>query len=832
MDRPGNGDGGALAETDSDLTDTAEGAADPSEDRGAALEDGPAAPERPEADAEAEAEAEATKAPQRADEADAVAATAAPAEPEPASAESAEPRAPERAEPAAPESVEPVAPQHPAPAEDETQVLPVADRPAAETPPAEAHPETEATPAPAAEETAAMPPAPAADQTAAMPPAPAVDETAAMPPAAADETTAMPPAAADETTAMPPAPAADQTEVSPPAEPPAPAAAAPTERLNPVKDEPMAPASPLAQFPAQADAPRKSHKRGLVVAAIVVAVAAVAYGIGAWFVGDKVPNGTVVAGVSIGGLPADEARQRLESGLADVQGEVVPVSIGGENVSSIDPAAVGLALDADATLDRLVGFSLDPRVLWGHIFGRGEAQAVSTVDEGALHKALETAASELDVAPVEGAIAFTGATPEPTEPVAGRSVDVEAAQQLVLSEWLSAERPIELPTKEVQPAVNAAAVEKAMTELAHPLVSGPVAVSVEDKLAQLSPETLAAHASFVDHDGALELEMDGDGLAEAVQEANPEIGVAGEDAKIILNASAQPEIVPSTSGRGLDPKELAQAVATAGTSSDRTATVQLVDAEPEFSTEDAQALGIKEIIADFSTPMPYDPVRTKNLEVGTAKVTGVIVKPGEEFSLLKALGPITAANGYVSSGVVEDGFSTTALGGGLSQLSTNMYNVGLISGMDDVTHQPHSRWFDRYPAGREATLWEGQIDMVWRNNTDYGILVHAWVGNGRVHTRLWSTKVWDVNVTTSDHYNITKPTTVYNPAEKCIAESGGQYGFTVTVTRERSRAGQAPESQKWSWTYQPWNKIVCGEKPSPKPEPSHSPSPSPASSEG
>ncbi|GAA1627776.1 VanW family protein [Georgenia ruanii] len=636
-------------------------------------------------------------------------------------------------------------------------------------------------------------------------------------------------AAQHETAVVPPTAAPDETVANPAPEPPAPAAATPTERLNPVEDDPMPSASPLLQFPAApAQAPRTSRKRGLTVAAIIVAVAAVAYGVGAWFVGDRVPNGTVVAGVSIGGLPEDEARQRLTSGLEDVQGEVVPVSIGGENVSSIDPAAVDLTLDANATLDPLVGFSLDPRVLWGHLFGRGEAPAVSRANEDALHTALETAASELDVAPVEGAIAFTGATPEPTEPVAGRSVDVDAAAQLVLREWLSSERPLELPTKEVQPTVDAAAVDKAMTELAEPLVSGPVAVSVEDKLAQLSPQTLAAHASFVGHDGALQLEMDGEGLAEAVQEANPEIGVAGEDAKIILNANAEPQIVPSTSGRGLDPKELGQAVATAGTSTDRTATVQLVDAEPEFTTEDAQALGVKEIIADFSTPMPYDPVRTKNLEVGTAKVTGMLVKPGEEFSLLKALGPITAANGYVSSGVVEDGFSTTALGGGLSQLSTNMFNVGLISGMDDIDHKPHSRWFDRYPAGREATLWEGQTDLVWRNNTDYGVLVHAWVGNGRVHTRLWSTKVWDVKITSSDHYNITRPTTVYNPAEKCIAESGGQYGFTVTVTRERSRAGQAPESQKWTWTYQPWNKIVCGEKPSPQSGPSPSPSPSAA----
>ncbi|MFD1504334.1 hypothetical protein FE374_04630 [Georgenia yuyongxinii] len=607
----------------------------------------------------------------------------------------------------------------------------------------------------------------------------------------------------------------------------APAADQPTERLRPM-EEPMPAASPLAVFPAERKPDQRTgrrRRRGLIAAAIVVGVLAIAYVAGAWFLGDRVPGGTVVAGVHIGGLAEDEARDRLQTELAAVQTEPVPVTIGEEAIATIDPAAAGLQLDVDATLDDLVGFSLAPTTMWSHLFGGGEAPAVSTADDDALRTAVEAAAGALDLAPVEGSISYVGTTPQPTEPAPGKAVDIEAAQEYLLTRWLADERPLSLPTTEVAPHVGADAVDEAMSNLAEPLVSGPVAVSVDGQLAELTPEALAAHATFVDVDGALDLQLDGAALANAVHDVNPEIGVAGEDAKIILNANAEPEIVPSTSGQGLDPDALASAVTAAGTSTDRTATVELVDAEPEFTTAEAEALGVKEIVADFSTPMPYDPVRTRNLQVGAEKITGVLVMPGEEFSLLEALGPITAANGFVSSGVVEDGFSSTALGGGLSQLSTNTYNVGLMAGMDDVEHKPHSRWFSRYPAGREATLWEPTVDMVWRNNTDYGILVHAWVTSNAVHTRLWSTQVWDVDISTSNHYNITQPTTVYNTNEPCVAESGGQYGFTVTVTRERSRAGQAPETQDWSWTYQPWNRVVCGEKPAPEPEPAPEASP-------
>ncbi|MCK6210941.1 VanW family protein [Georgenia sp. EYE_87] len=573
------------------------------------------------------------------------------------------------------------------------------------------------------------------------------------------------------------------------------------------QDRPMP--SPFDQF--RGEEPRRRSRRGLVVAIVVVLLAA-AYGAGAWFLGDRTPNGTTVAGVPIGGLPEADARARLDAELATLAAEQVPVAVG-EATSSLDPAAVGLSFDVDATLDGLTGFTLDPRVLWGRLFGMGPVEPASVVDETALREALTTVAGELDVAPVEGAITFAGATPEVTEPVDGTAVDVDAATDEVARTWLTAERPLELPTTPVPPTVGAGAVDEALTTLSQPLVSAPVTVSVDGTLAELSPEQLAARATFVAEGSALRLELDGAGLADVVAEVNPEIQVTGEDAKIVLR-DGRPTIVPSTTGKGLDPDQLAEAVHAAGTSSDRTAEVALVEAEPEFTTADAEALGVKEVIAEFSSPMPYDPVRTTNLKVGAQKVTGVLVLPGEEFSLLEAIGPISAANGYVASGVVEDGFVSTAVGGGLSQLSTNMFNVGFLAGMDDVAHTPHSRWFERYPPGREATLWEPSTDMVWRNNTEYGVLVQAWVTGDAVHARLWGTDVWDVRTSTSEKYNVVEPKTVYNPSPECKPETGGQPGFTVTVDRQRYRDGSLHDDESWTWTYTPWNHVVCGEPPS------------------
>ncbi|WP_341358894.1 VanW family protein [Georgenia sp. M64] len=592
------------------------------------------------------------------------------------------------------------------------------------------------------------------------------------------------------------------------------------DRYRPEVEETRMPPSPLDRF--DAEEPRRG--RGWLVAGVVVLVLALAYGAAAWFLGDRVPNGTVVAGVPVGGMTQAAATERLESELGPLTTDAIPVSVG-EGLSSIDPAGVSLTLDVDSTLDPVTGFSLDPRVLWGRLFGMGDVVPATTVDEPALDAALQSVAAELEVAPVEGFIAYDGATPEITEPVPGTAVDVEAARTVVTEGWLTAERPIELPTRELEPAVDAAAVEDARTELAEPLVSGPVVVTAGEELAELTPEQLAAAASFTASGDRLELQLDGPTLADTVTEVNPDIVAGGEDAEIVLR-DGRPTIIPSTSGRGFDAEALAAAVLEAGTSTERTAEVDLVEAEPEFTTADAEALGIKELVVEFSTPMPPDPVRTSNLVAGSRKVTGVIIEPGEEFSLLEHIAPITEANGYVSSGVVEDGFATTALGGGLSQLSTNMFNIGFLAGMDDVRHTPHTRWFDRYPAGREATVWESSTDMVWRNSTDHGVMVEAWVADGRLHSRLWGTKYWDVETSTSEKYDIVQPTTVYNPAEDCKPETGGQVGFTVSVDRQRYRDGALFDDESWTWTYRPWNHVVCGDPPAEdSEEPSSSPTP-------
>ena len=556
---------------------------------------------------------------------------------------------------------------------------------------------------------------------------------------------------------------------------------------------------------------RKSRRGWYIAGASVLLVGGVYAGAAA-YLGTQIPANTTVHGVNIGSLSPEAANQVLNDELKPLAAKPVALAVG-DKKENLDPAKSGLGIDVDSTLEGLTGFTLEPKALFERLTGTLQVEPKFVIDQAKLNTSLESLAPKFATATAEGKLEFEGAKPVLTKPVTGQAVDLEAATQQVSKQWFDAADPIELPVTKSEPKISADAFDKFLTDTVKPLVAEPIKLTDGTSTATLSPTQLANAASIKTDGDKLSMVLNDEKLIAAAAEGSDGFKSTAKDAKIVFSGG-KPTVVPSQTGKSIDPAGLAEKVLASSKDADRSVKVTLTTVEPELSTAQAKALGVNDPIVTFSTPYPAaDTVRTKNLYAGSKRLTGVVVMPGETFSLEKALGPITTANGYYGSGVVVNGFATEAVGGGLSQISTQMYNAGFLAGYDDITHKPHSRWFERYPAGREATLWEGQVDMKWKNNTPYAVMIENWVGGGKVNTRLWSTKYWTVGSQSSAKYNFTNPSTTKNPASNCKPESGGKKGFSINVTRTRSSADKTLPAETKSWTYQPWNKVVCSNKP-------------------
>ncbi|HEY8720160.1 VanW family protein [Pengzhenrongella sp.] len=574
---------------------------------------------------------------------------------------------------------------------------------------------------------------------------------------------------------------------------------------HPAEPYPENPPSPLAVF--DADVPRRHWRRAVLTTAAVVIVLGAGYVGAAWAFAGTVPRGTTVAGVEIGGQSTKAAVATLDKGLAGPVKEPVPL-VAGDVSTTVPPADAGLTFDAKATVRDLTGFDLQPVGLWHHIFGLGAEPPVTAVDEKKLKAAVEKASGALVTDAVDGQIVFADGAAHASAAVDGKAVDPKAAAQVLRTSWLTAARPLKIPTRAVAPDITQAETDKALTEVAQPLAQAPISVAVANKTIELPAATVTSLATFAVKDSDLVLTLDGPGLVKEIVKRAPKLFSPSADARFEFQKGV-PVVIPGVSGTTIDPKVLAGAVAQASVAKERTARVQRAPSDPSQSTAKLKSLGIHELISEFSTPLTPEPLRTANLAVGAGKITGKTILPGDTFSLTDALGPITAAAGFNSANVIVNGEHVKGVGGGLSQLSTTTYNAAYLAGFEDVEHQAHSEWFARYPEGREATLYSGSIDMRFKNTSPHAAIIRSWIEANRLHVAMWGTKYWTVATATGPRHSVVAPTTVHSASPTCTPSGTGNPGFTVTVIRKLSLNGVVKETKKQTTHYNPQNAVIC-----------------------
>ena len=551
----------------------------------------------------------------------------------------------------------------------------------------------------------------------------------------------------------------------------------------------------------------RSARRWPWVVLAVLAVLLLAYVAAAWALSGRVPARVEVAGVQIGHMSQDAAEERLTERLADEAAQPVPVTVGSVR-DEVDPAAAGLSLDIGGTVDSLVGFTLDPRHVWRHVGGSRDVEPELAVDRQQLEEAVAGLAARVDGEVVEGAVAFEDGTPVVTEAREGRTLDQEAAADLLAEEWFAREAPLDLPADVTRPAVDQQEVERAVAQFAAPATAGPLVVSVGDQQVELAPEAVTPALSMAAVEGRLEPRVDGEVLLAALVEAEPDLVTQPRNATVRLE-DGRPVVVPAQNGRTLDPGALADQAVSALRAPERTVTLEPVVTEPEVTTADAEALGINEVVSSFSSTLPPNPPRTENISIAARTVNGTILRPGETFSLNGVLGPRTRAKGYNEAGVIMNGRLTTDYGGGVSQLSTTLFNGMFFAGLEHVEHKPHSFYISRYPEGRESTLNWPNVDLRFRNDTPYGVLIQTWVSGGQVHTRFWSTEVWDdVRAVRSERHNVTEPEVIRDDSDDCVEQSPAP-GFDVTVTRQLIRDGVVVETDHFHTHYIPQDEVIC-----------------------
>ena len=217
--------------------------------------------------------------------------------------------------------------------------------------------------------------------------------------------------------------------------------------------------------------------------------------------------------------------------------------------------------------------------------------------------------------------------------------------------------------------------------------------------------------------------------------------------------------------------------------------------------------------------------RRHNIKVGADAVHGLLIKPGEEFSLVENLGEIDAASGYLPELVIKGNETIPEYGGGLCQVATTIFRSALGTGLPITARRNHSYRVSYYePAGMDASVYDPWPDIKFLNDTDNYVLIQSRIEGDILHFDFWGTDDGRVATTTKPVlYNIVAPpptklieTDTLAPGQKRCTESahyGADAYFDYTVIYPEGATSTPLKEVRFKSHYVPWQEVcLIGKK--------------------
>jgi len=508
--------------------------------------------------------------------------------------------------------------------------------------------------------------------------------------------------------------------------------------------------------------------------------------------------GTTVVGVDVGGLDGGDLRRVLrdvqeqrgddELGISPSDDDTVVITSGADMGYRIDVVAT-----ATSVLER--GRQGNPiAALADHLtstFGTVTVEPTDRFEDEEFQSWLEDNAGELSTQPFAGGVEFDGSEVKPLYPETGVVLVEDELESKALNATRSqGEDTITVSTEEAEPPTTDADVDD-LVETAEDLVSGPITLTRPNGNLTITPAEIGAVTDVAvveeGNETHLELRIPAKALQKEVGDRAAELETQPQDATFQLSGSAV-NVVPSVEGFEFVPRTTARQILKVATKTNRTGVLKGKTVEAEFSTKDARGLKISEQVSSFTTEHSCCEPRVTNIHLIADMVDGVVIEPGESFSLNDFVGPRTAANGFVGAPAISDGEFVEEIGGGISQFATTFFNAIFFGGYDLLEYQAHSYYISRYPMGREATISTPAPDLAFRNDSDAGIYVDTSYSDTAITVTFYGNVDGEIESVTGAPHKFSKPERECrtNPdlakREEVVVQTGYQ-GFDVEVTR-------------------------------------------------
>jgi vancomycin resistance protein YoaR len=580
---------------------------------------------------------------------------------------------------------------------------------------------------------------------------------------------------------------------------------------------------------------------GVVSMLILAAVSASLYDSAS---ADRVFPGVSVYGMDLSGLTAADAALRMNEGFSYPREGRITFTYEGKSWTAT-PAELGLGLDLLATVNDAYSVGRSKDALGNldiQMRARFNGVAVPPVLQFDFAKAmayLQRIAAEVDRPAVEAKLELHGMEVTALPGQTGKELNIAAMLSLIavpIGHLANAEIPLQMT--EYSPEVLDASTQ---AETARALLSQDFVLTISDPAPgdppswNITPAMLADMLSFrkvSDSSGAhYALALDENKITQLLTPLTGQLSRKVENARYQFNDSAGTlELyVPSVRGRELNISKSIESIQAAVAQGAHGAALGFDFVEPEIGDDQtAASLQITGLLPNGQQWTSFKgsaEARIHNITLASEKLNGVLVKPGETFSMGEHVGDVSLDTGYAEALIIMGNRTIKGAGGGVCQVSTTFFRAVFMTGFPIVERYAHAYRVSYYEngdgpvhlgAGFDATVSFPTVDFKFTNDSPYWILMETEVDRaaGRLYWRFYSTS----DGRTVDYYStgVTNETDPPDPKweeNKELTEDWKQVdwavkGADVTVTRTVYRNGQAILQDRFATHYLPWG-AVC-----------------------
>jgi vancomycin resistance protein YoaR len=284
---------------------------------------------------------------------------------------------------------------------------------------------------------------------------------------------------------------------------------------------------------------------------------------------------------------------------------------------------------------------------------------------------------------------------------------------------------------------------------------------------------------------------------------------------------------PMVVGQDLNIPASLEAINTALGAGNHTVTLVLDAVDPLVRDDaTAESLGITELVS-METSYFYgsDPGRVQNITLASQAYHGLLVAPGETFSMASYLTDISLENGYAEAPIIYGNETIQGVGGGVCQVSTTLFRTAFYGGFPIVERHAHAYRVGYYEqsangsrnpnlAGLDATVYFPFVDLKFVNDTPYWLLMETYVYG---YSLTW--KFYSTSDGRTVEWNTTGITNVVAPPEPIYRENPDLLtgtikqvdwpveGATVIVNRTVYKNGTVYFTDTFRTDYVPWGAI-------------------------